>query len=87
MAVNETTLEAGDIRTSTPGSELVFTETNYLSGGGTFTFPEGITALGFIATTGTSDYGSLLVFSGNRVDSLRADITARDGWPMPGSKA
>ena len=85
VAVNNTTLEAGDIRTSTPGSELAFTETNYLSGGGTFTFPDGITALGFIATTGTSDYGSLLVFSGNRVDSLRADITARDDWQsMPG---
>ena len=85
VAVNNTTLAAGDIRTSSPGSELIFTETNYLSGGGTFTFPEGITALGFIATTGTSDYGSLLVFGPNAVDTLRADITARDDWQsMPG---
>lgn len=80
VAIDDKTLVAGDIRTSTQGSELKFTETNYLSGGGSFTFSNGITALGFIPTTGTSDYGALMVFGRDTVDSIRADVTYRDQW-------
>lgn len=80
VAINSKELVAGDIRTNTAGSELRFTETNYLSGGGTLYFPRGITALGFIATTGTSDYGALLVFGLDYTESVRADITFRDLW-------
>jgi hypothetical protein len=80
VAINGKELVAGDIRTNVIGSELRFTETDYLSGGGTFFFPRGITGLNFIATTGTSDYGALLIFGSDYCDSLRADITFRDLW-------
>lgn len=80
VAINGKELVAGDIRSNVIGSELLFTETNYLSSGGTFFFPEGITGLNFIATTGTSDYGALLIFGRDTCDALRADITYRDLW-------
>ena len=80
VAINSKELVAGDIRTNTAGSELRFTETNYLSGGGKLYFPRGITALGFIATTGTSDYGALLVFGLDYTEAIKADITFRDLW-------
>lgn len=80
VAINEKELVAGDIRTGAIGSELLFTETNYLSGGGKLFFPRGITGLAFIATTGTSDYGALLVFGADYCESIRADITFRDLW-------
>lgn len=80
VAINGKELVAGDIRSNLIGSELLFTETDYLSGGGTFFFPRGITGLNFIATTGTSDYGALMIFGSDYADSLRADITFRDLW-------
>lgn len=80
VAVGLRQLVAGDIRTNTPGSELSFTETNYLSGGGALYFPRGITGLAFNAVTGTTDYGTLLVYSSNSLQSIRADITSRDQW-------
>ena len=80
VATNDYTLTAGDIRTGDAGSELKFTETNYLTGGGTFSFPSPITALKFMPTTGTSDYGTLLVSGQEGVYSVRADVTARDSW-------
>lgn len=80
VAINEKELVAGDIRTGTIGSELQFTETDYLSGGGKLFFPRSITGLAFIATTGTSDYGALLVFGADYCESIRADITFRDLW-------
>lgn len=80
VAINGKELVAGDIRSNVIGSELLFTETDYLSGGGTFFFPRGITGLNFIATTGTSDYGALMIFGTDYADSLRADITFRDLW-------
>ena len=60
------------------------TETQYLAGGGNISIPNGITGLQFIATNGTTDYGPLLVFSAGAVESIRADITARDQWGGPG---
>ncbi len=80
VAVGGKNLVAGDIRSNIEGSELKFTETNYLSGGGTLFFPRGITGLAFIATTGTSDYGALMVFGSDYAESVRADITFRDQW-------
>lgn len=80
VATNEYTLAAGDIRTGDAGSELQFTETNYLTGGGTFSFPSPITAMKFMPTTGTSDYGALLVTGQEGVYSVRADVTSRDTW-------
>jgi hypothetical protein len=84
VAVDDTELEAGDIRGDL-GTELLFTEINYLNGGGKFNFPNGITGLSFIPTTGTSDYGALMVFGPNSADSVRADITYREQWAsIPG---
>lgn len=80
VAVQGNELVAGDIRTADAGSELKFTETQYLSGGGTLSFDDAITGLGFIPTTGVTDYGALLVFGRNSLNTVRADITQRDAW-------
>lgn len=80
VAINEQELVAGDIKTRTPGSELLFTETQYLTGGGAFYFPRKITALGFIPATGAAGYGSLIVYAKDRTETIRADITNRDLW-------
>lgn len=80
VAINEQELVAGDIKTRTPGSELLFTETQYLTGGGAFYFPHKITGLGFMPATGAAGYGSLIVYAKNRTETIRADITNRDLW-------
>jgi hypothetical protein len=82
VAINQKELVAGDIRTRTPGSELKFTETNYLSGGGSLYFPRGITGLEFIPVTGAADFGTLIVFGRDYCESIRADVTSRDMWPQ-----
>lgn len=85
VAINKNELVAGDIRTRQAGSELKFTETNYLSGGGALYFPRGITGLDFIPITGAADFGTLIVFSRDSAESIRADVTSRDLWAtMPG---
>src|SRR6185295_7589947 len=81
VAINKNELVAGDIRTRLAGSELKFTETNYLSGGGALYFPRGITGLEFIPVTGAADFGTLIVFSRDSAESIRADVTNRDMWP------
>lgn len=73
-------LLAGDIHTASPGSELLFTETTYLSGGGAIAFSSDITGLSFIPTTGTSDLGALVVAGRNYIETVRADVTNRDSW-------
>jgi hypothetical protein len=80
VAINAKELVAGDIRTRNPGSELLFTETNYLTGGGSLYFPQGITGLAFIPVTGQSDYGALLSFGQDYTEAIRADVTNRDQW-------
>jgi len=80
VAIQGNQLVAGDIRTATAGSELLFTETQYLSGGGALIFNDNITGLSFIPVTGTSDYGALVALGRNYVDTVRADITQRDSW-------
>jgi len=80
VVIQGTQLVAGDIRTDTPGSELSFTETQYLSGGGALSFSTPITGLAFIPVTNTSDYGALAVLGRNYVETVRADITQRDSW-------
>lgn len=80
VAIQGNQLVAGDIRTADAGSELLFTETQYLSGGGALVFPNSITGLAFIPVTGTSDYGALVTLGRNYVDTVRADISSRDSW-------
>ncbi len=83
VAVGERDLKAGDITTGVSGSELKFTETNYLFGGGAFYYPNGITGLSFLPTNNTSSgYGSLMVFGRKNTDSIRAEVTDRDLWQV-----
>lgn len=84
VAINQNELVAGDIRQRTPGSELFFTETNYLAGGGALFFSRGITGMQFIPVTGAADFGTLMVFGSDNAESIRADVTTRDQWGMPG---
>lgn len=84
VAINRNELVAGDIRQRAPGSELFFTETNYLAGGGALFFSRGLTGLEFIPITGAADFGTLIVFGADYAESIRADVTSRDQWGMPG---
>lgn len=78
-------LVAGDIRTDNVGSELLFSETQYLTGGGALYFEGGINGLGFIPTTGGGDTGALVVLGKESSSTVRADITNRDQWQfIPG---
>lgn len=80
---NSRDLVAGDITTAAPGSELFFTETTYLLGGGAFYFPNGITGLAFLPVNNTvTGYGSLMVFGLREVISIRAEVTERDLWQV-----
>jgi hypothetical protein len=81
VAVNGSWVVVGDITTPVFGSELLFTETEYLNGGGAFLFSRPITALAFLPVNNTfSGYGSLLVFGEKFVNSLAMQVTARDRW-------
>jgi len=84
VAINQNELVAGDIRQRTPGSELFFTETDYLAGGGALYFSRGITGMQFMPVTGAADFGTLMVFGADNCESIRADVTTRDQWGMPG---
>lgn len=81
VAVSGNKVKAGDITTQVFQSELKFTETNYLNGGGSFLFTYNITGLAFLPSNNTfSGYGSLLVFGTQFMNSLHMEITARDRW-------
>lgn len=88
VATAYNTLEAGNANDSgIYQSELQFTETLQLTGGGSISFPQGITGLSFLPITGTADMGSLMVFSRGSADAIRADIAERDTWhQIPGFK-
>lgn len=81
VAVGMNTAVAGDIVIDGIfQSELRFTETNYLAGGGSLSFPGEIRAMRFIPSRETADYGPLLVCGRNFGKLIRADITSRDLW-------
>lgn len=77
---------AGDITTDVFQSELYFTETQYLSGGGSFNFKKQVTALAGLPTNNTNTgFGSLVVAGREFTNALRAEITSRDLWSqIPG---
>lgn len=76
-------LKAGDIFDGSMGSELKFTETQYLLGGGALYFPYDLTGLGFLPVNNTSSgYGSLMVFGNRSTISIRAEVTERDLWQI-----
>lgn len=83
VAVGGNTAVAGDIVVDGDfQSELQFTETNYLSGGGSLSFPGDIRAMRFIPARDSADYGPLLVCGRNFGKLIRADITSRDLWAV-----
>lgn len=86
VVVDGNQIQVGNITTNLPQSELQFTETTYLSGGGSFFFPKGITGLAFLPVNNTNTgFGSLIVFGDLFANSLRLDITARELWDqIPG---
>ncbi len=85
VVVGGNTLTVGNIKGSAYQSELQFTETLALLGGGSFYFPQGVTGLAFIPITGTADLGSLMIYSRGSADAMRLDITDRSTWPnIPG---
>jgi hypothetical protein len=80
VAIDDNDIVAGDIKTNVSGSELLFTETQYFTGGGAFYFPFTINAMGFIPASGASGYGSLLILGKDQTHGVRADISSRDQW-------
>lgn len=80
VAVNGNQAVAGDIVTEQYQSELRFTETTYLAGGGTLSFPSGITGMAFSPMPNIAEYGPLIVFGLDYAKAVRADITSRDLW-------
>ncbi len=81
VAVNDANaVRLGDIRQPEHQSELKFTETNFLTGGGDFSFPK-VTALAVLPIVDTaSGHGSLIVGCRNSVHSLKTQVTQRDMW-------
>lgn len=84
--VTDEGLVAGDIKKSDFQSELLFTETNFLLGGGAHHLPRKPTGLAFMPIADTSTgLGSLIVFTGENTVSYRAEVATRDLWSqLPG---
>jgi len=79
-------VQVGNITSDIFQSELQFTETIYLSGGGSFLFRTPVNALSFLPVNNTdTGYGSLIVLGDKYVNSLGLQITARELWDqIPG---
>lgn len=79
-------VKVGDIIQNVFQSELKFTETTYLSGGGSFLFRTEVTGLAFLSVNNTATgYGSLMVFGKKYANSLSLQVTSRELWDqMPG---
>lgn len=78
---NGNELYAGDLAGSYTGSEIRFSETQYLSGGGSFAFNSEITALAFLPGSETSTgQGDLIVFTRDEVHAIRSYIYDRSAW-------
>lgn len=71
----------GDIKQNAHQSELEFTETARLLGGGDLAYPERVMALTHVPIVDTSSgKGPLLVGLARRLFSVRTDIPSRDAW-------
>jgi len=74
-------LFAGDLTGSYAGAEVRFSETQYISGGGSFSFDAPITALAFLPGADTSTgQGDLIVFTRNEIGAIRSNIFDRTQW-------
>lgn len=75
----------GDIRKADHQSELKFTETYNLTGGGDISFPTEVKALAVLPVLDTgSGQGSHIVGCEGSVHTLKTQITQRDLWPEVG---
>jgi len=76
------TLQVGDIlQNGDPTTALKFTETGYLFGGGSFAFPNEITALHEVPTQDkASGQGTMVIGTTRDCHTLRTDVTDRDAW-------
>jgi hypothetical protein len=78
---NGNQLFAGDLAGSYAGSEVRFSETQYLNGGGSFSFDSEITGLAFLPGSDTSTgQGDLIVFTKNEIAAIRSNIFDRTTW-------
>jgi hypothetical protein len=74
-------LYAGDLIGAAPGSDLLFSETQYLTGGGSFYFSNPITGLAFLPGGDTSTgQGDLIVFTKTDIHAVRSYIYDRTQW-------
>jgi hypothetical protein len=74
-------LYAGDLSGSYDGAELRFSETQYLTGGGSFTFSDPITGLAFLPGPDTATgQGDLIVCTKTDIHCIRASIFNRSLW-------
>jgi len=74
-------LFAGDLVGSSLNAEIKFTETIYLTGGGSFYFNENITGLVFLPGQDNSvGQGDLIVFTQNAIYAIRATNYDRTTW-------
>jgi hypothetical protein len=75
----------GDIRQPAHQSELKFTETYNLTGGGDFSFPSEVLAMKALPVIDTgSGQGALIVGCSDSVHTLKTQITQRDMWSEVG---
>lgn len=78
---NGNNLYAGDLVGTSKDSEIKFSETIYLTGGGSFGFPNKITGLEFLPGSDSSTgLGDLIVFTQNDIYAIRATVFNRDLW-------
>ena len=78
---NGRNLYAGDLVGSSLNAEIKFTETIYLSGGGSFYFDSNITGLAFIpGPDTTTGQGDLVVFTRTSINLVRASVYDRTSW-------
>lgn len=86
VTVNDRSVQVGNITSNIFQSELLFTETTYLAGGGAFFFTHPVSGLAFLPVNNTNTgFGSLVVLGNRYTDSLRLEVTARELWDqIPG---
>lgn len=86
VVVDGNQIQVGNITSNLFQSELKFTETTYLAGGGSFFFPLPVRGLAFLPVNNTNTgLGSLIVFGEKFLNSLRLDVTSRELWnQIPG---
>lgn len=82
VVLNDTNVMIGDIvKGGLYQSELKFTETFNLLGGGTFSFPSAVKALSSLPVVDSaSGQGSLVVGCRERAYTLHTEVTARENW-------